>query len=115
MNFADDFSKTFCDKEEFLEFLDGIECGAEWQKHPTNTVLVIAGRGRTRDLREDKGHGRERGNHKRYNEEFRPVLMPWQYLLSGRTDHHEVNREQGQNCRFCSIGFAEGEISPGIK
>ena len=43
MNFADDFSKTFCDKEEFLEFLDGIECGAEWQKHPTNTVLVIAG------------------------------------------------------------------------
>ena len=26
MNFADDFSKTFCDKEEFLEFLDGIEC-----------------------------------------------------------------------------------------
>ena len=31
MNFADDFSKTFCDKEEFLEFLDGIECGAEWQ------------------------------------------------------------------------------------
>ena len=44
MNFADDFSKTFCDKEEFLEFLDGIECGAEWQKHPTNTVLVIARR-----------------------------------------------------------------------
>ena len=43
MNFADDFSKTFYDKEEFLEFLDGIECGAEWQKHPTNTVLVIAG------------------------------------------------------------------------
>lgn len=41
MNFADDFSKTFCDKEEFLEFLDGIECGAEWQKHPTNTVLVL--------------------------------------------------------------------------
>lgn len=60
MNFADDFSKTFYDKEEFLEFLDGIECGAEWQKHPTNTVLVIAGEEEPEILREDKGHGRKR-------------------------------------------------------
>ena len=27
MNFADDFSKTFCDKEEFLEFWMGLSAG----------------------------------------------------------------------------------------
>lgn len=43
MNFADDISKSFCDKQEFLEFLDGIEIGAEWQKYPTNSLRVIAG------------------------------------------------------------------------
>ena len=43
MNFIDDFSKSFRDKQEFLEFLDEIENGAEWQKHPTNSLRVIAG------------------------------------------------------------------------
>ena len=42
MNFADDFSKTFCDKEEFLEFLDGIECGAESVSYTHLTLPTIA-------------------------------------------------------------------------
>lgn len=43
MNYADDFSRTFSAEQDFLEFLDVIENGAIWQKHPTNSVCVIAG------------------------------------------------------------------------
>ena len=42
MKFRDDFSASFQNQKEFMEFLDQVELDAQWQTWPTNTITVFS-------------------------------------------------------------------------
>ena len=42
MNYQDDFSASFPEKEDFLDFLDGIEERGCWRVFPTNEIQVFS-------------------------------------------------------------------------
>lgn len=42
MRFRDDFSASFQNQGEFMEFLDQVERDAQWQNYPTNEILAFS-------------------------------------------------------------------------
>ncbi len=81
---------------------------------PTNTVLVIAGEEEPEICEKIKDMDEKEEIIKDTMKNSGLFLcLGSTYYPVGQTTMKSI--ETGQDCRFCAIGFAEGEISPGIK
>lgn len=99
-------------RKSFSNFWMGLS-GQNGRNISTNTVLVIAGEEEP-DLREDKGHGRERGNHKDTMKNSGLFLcLGSTYYPVGQTTMKSMRA--GPGLQVLRYWIAEGEISPGIK